>query len=68
MGLSQHGTATPLIEESQKLRVALRACRDRSALLLLKSAATIFRSRMIIEQARDRLASAKSWREYRNRS
>jgi hypothetical protein len=34
----------------------------------LKSAATIFRSRMIIEQARDRLASAKSWREHRKRS
>ena len=34
MGLSQHGTATPVIEECQKLRVTLRACRDRSALLL----------------------------------
>ncbi len=53
-----------LIEESHQLRAALRACRDRSALLFLKSAATIFRSRMIIEQARDRLASARSWREH----
>jgi hypothetical protein len=55
-----------LIEESHQLRAALSACRDRSALLLLKSAATIFRSRMILEQARDRLAAAKSWRERRN--
>jgi hypothetical protein len=67
MVLLHHGTATALIEESQKLRVALRACRDRSALLLLKSAATIFRSRMLVEHARDRLASVKSWREYRNK-
>ncbi len=56
-----------LIDECRQLRAAMRACRDRSALLMLKSAATNFRSRFIIQQARDRLDNSKSWRAYRNK-
>jgi hypothetical protein len=58
-------TATGPIERSRKLRAALEACRDKSASLTLRAAATIFRSRLIVEKARERLQSAKAWRDYR---
>ena len=77
MGFPQHAASTlcaartrgpmSLIQECHRLRAAMRACRDRSALLMLKSAANIFRSRLIIQQARDRIDNMKSWRAYRNK-
>jgi hypothetical protein len=49
-----------LIAQSRTLRAAVRACRDRSAVLILKSAATIFRTRLIVEKVRERLESLRA--------
>jgi hypothetical protein len=58
-------TKAGLVEESRKLRAAVRAQCDKSALLVLKLAATIARSRFIVAEAHDRLESVKSWNAYR---